>query len=1167
MDPISITTTIITLATFIKDLIEVGQSIKESIEKVSENRRRIRELANDVLRSLADLANLTRGREDVYQAPALLGALGDLKADMLHVLETCRKFSPVGRSPGFRRFGSQLNVWMKRDEIEAEIRRLKEHVINCYIKFTAFSTARTEQRTARIDETTAHIEDISLDHVNTTLRVEQTVVVLLETPFGQSITNQTIDIISADPTHRSLESQYLSVQTMHLIESLQNLMTGGYFIDSNDSVEQHWHLTSLQHSFVPYTSVSHVVHWVLGLVLEFQNSSIGMRMMSVQHLMVRLGAHLANLGMTSEAIAWELLMIQIFKHFAGHGHSAIVLPWLVGLHHGLSRYYQRQLRYDLALHATKQALDIWPFLPDHLRLADGAQSFSMSILVTHSINLRETGQQEIAVTKAQQAVAACRLMVEQTVESASQTSPIPLEVIYNAEMSSTAFFILAKSLSSVDQHVEAYKASKEGFQLVLRFSGSINPPAGEYIDSFIDHICKVAQEDTVSPTMLAEDVTLFRNLRHYYPKNFSSQFLRLLYAYLYISGQNSPPASMKELRIFLEPDSNSLLPVLLHTSSNSTTHLDDFDLYGGVLKDVLQASYVSPWDTRNIHIPLIKIIFITHFNQATAAIQDVISELVADTSAQSQSRLIWALNDLLNDMLPSVHSSSQVVLLNIGLEIIRHLKQTPSLSLPWSLSLAAVLCRSSFGFQIAGLLDEALAAVDEAIELRQSSFDSDNVDEVDELRWSYIRRAFILCDMARVSEAMEAAREASTPLLLPLKELDRKFLCLFQIRILRRTTRHREAQQVLENFMSDRGVTDDTFDPLFIFLLTELAAIRETGYVGQAVHDAEQAVLACRNEVHNTDAEKQKGALVQTLTTLSNRLAADGRHDEALVIAEEATSIYNSNASRMWGAFLNTTRKQELGGNTFHSLSLRLTTSGRLVEALTNAEKATELYRELVSLAPVHRPTLTKSLRNLAMILWKIGRQDESITACEEAVNILREISDNETYFLGALGETLDELAGYLVEKGEVDRASVVTAESAEVRKKIERLPPQPPFLFMEVTLEDAESPTNLEGEAQAVTDEHGQSQPACTNLLLIAAAEPQFEAIDGATSTLDATPPGVSPPGEHEAARAASRKSRLPEVLSTPLEVKLKLSSTPMDILWWILLAALGTAVLWNRM
>jgi hypothetical protein len=34
MDPLTITTTIMTLASFIKELIEVGESIRSSIEKV-----------------------------------------------------------------------------------------------------------------------------------------------------------------------------------------------------------------------------------------------------------------------------------------------------------------------------------------------------------------------------------------------------------------------------------------------------------------------------------------------------------------------------------------------------------------------------------------------------------------------------------------------------------------------------------------------------------------------------------------------------------------------------------------------------------------------------------------------------------------------------------------------------------------------------------------------------------------------------------------------------------------------------------------------------------------------------------------------------------------------------------------------------------------------------
>ncbi|KAJ7466968.1 hypothetical protein FB451DRAFT_1401823 [Mycena latifolia] len=80
MDPITATTTVITLASFIKDLIDVGQSIKRSIEKVRENRRRIRDLTDDILSTLAKLVDLSWVNDDTFPTPAQLSALGDLKA-------------------------------------------------------------------------------------------------------------------------------------------------------------------------------------------------------------------------------------------------------------------------------------------------------------------------------------------------------------------------------------------------------------------------------------------------------------------------------------------------------------------------------------------------------------------------------------------------------------------------------------------------------------------------------------------------------------------------------------------------------------------------------------------------------------------------------------------------------------------------------------------------------------------------------------------------------------------------------------------------------------------------------------------------------------------------------------------------------------------------------
>ncbi|KAJ7502524.1 hypothetical protein B0H11DRAFT_1988915, partial [Mycena galericulata] len=180
----------------------------------------------------------------------------------------------------------------------------------------------------------------------------------------------------------------------------------------------------------------------------------------------------------------------------------------------------------------------------------------------------------------------------------------------------------------------------------------------------------------------------------------------------------------------------------------------------------------------------------------------------------------------------------------------------------------------------------------------------------------------------------------------------------------------------------------------------------------------------------------------------------------------------------MWGNLLYTTRKQELGGNAFHSLSLRLATSGQLAEGVANAERAIELYRELVSLAPVHLPTLASSLQIFASLLWKKGRRDESIDACEESVDIIRKVSHSETHFLAALGRTLDQLVEYLLEKGDEERASAAASEASEIRAKIKLLPPQPESIFLKVEPESSEKNDKDEDEdevCETATESDGE--------------------------------------------------------------------------------------------
>ncbi|KAJ7246035.1 hypothetical protein C8J57DRAFT_1523912 [Mycena rebaudengoi] len=78
--PNTITTTVITLVTVIEDLIEVGQNIKRSIEKVKGNRRQIREFTEEILRMLSNPAIHCDSRETMFQTRELLYALGEFKA-------------------------------------------------------------------------------------------------------------------------------------------------------------------------------------------------------------------------------------------------------------------------------------------------------------------------------------------------------------------------------------------------------------------------------------------------------------------------------------------------------------------------------------------------------------------------------------------------------------------------------------------------------------------------------------------------------------------------------------------------------------------------------------------------------------------------------------------------------------------------------------------------------------------------------------------------------------------------------------------------------------------------------------------------------------------------------------------------------------------------------
>ncbi|KAJ7855390.1 hypothetical protein B0H13DRAFT_2577882 [Mycena leptocephala] len=222
-------------------------------------------------------------------------------------------------------------------------------------------------------------------------------------------------------------------------------------------------------------------------------------------------------------------------------------------------------------------------------------------------------------------------------------------------------------------------------------------------------------------------------------------------------------------------------------------------------------------------------------------------------------------------------------------------------------------------------------------------------------------------------------------------------------------------------------------------------------------------------------------------------------------------------------------------------------TAGELKEAIANAEKATELYRELVTLAPQHLPTLASSLLNLASILWNVSCREEAIAACEEAVSIMQKVVEMETYFLPALADALDQLAGYLMEKGDIISASAATTESTEAQGKYVSLPPGPDFLFEKIGMQsDDEDDEEEEGawETALEGDDEYCDVPMDTDVVISDATH--FE--NPVSAYMDNTPTSSFAALEEPEGPAATdtvlvAKGSLTEILSKPLEVRLSMN------------------------
>ncbi|KAJ7788104.1 hypothetical protein B0H14DRAFT_3504662 [Mycena olivaceomarginata] len=157
----------ITVATFIKDLVELGRNIKHSIDQVSENKEQLSRLGDEVTGTLSSLVKLTQGFDNAQPSLDLSTALEDLKS---HLERIYKKSKQVFQHTLW------FKSWWNRQKIDQDIKRLNELKKDCYEQFTLFSTARIEGKADQIVDTTARIQSTADRVTDTTTRTQATAV-------------------------------------------------------------------------------------------------------------------------------------------------------------------------------------------------------------------------------------------------------------------------------------------------------------------------------------------------------------------------------------------------------------------------------------------------------------------------------------------------------------------------------------------------------------------------------------------------------------------------------------------------------------------------------------------------------------------------------------------------------------------------------------------------------------------------------------------------------------------------------------------------------------------------------------------------------------------------------------------------------------------------------
>jgi len=334
-DPVSITLAVVTFATAFKDVIELAEKIKGSIDKPGQNKKRLHDLTNDVLQGLIDLEIYYKGRERVLDGSAeLQTALDDLQNEMRQVLEHCFITFPETTGGRIAAAKADFKAWTKRNDIEADIVRLKEHVHACHLRFTTIASARIEYASTRIEQASARLE-----HALLVLNNEQRErLSRMENMVARLLVDTQVDCTGArefkplsNTCYGDIEQQYLRLQVKRIVDSLEKLTASGSF--TAEEPAGIYLLPTTIYSFAlpltddPAAQRREVVMKALRILRLLQDDRANLSIQNGALDMLDLSSALSDLGMLEEAEGTCTWAANLYRTLV-RGHANSFLPYL-----------------------------------------------------------------------------------------------------------------------------------------------------------------------------------------------------------------------------------------------------------------------------------------------------------------------------------------------------------------------------------------------------------------------------------------------------------------------------------------------------------------------------------------------------------------------------------------------------------------------------------------------------------------------------------------------------------------------------------------------------------------------------------------------------------------------------------------------------------------------